>query len=254
MKKLLITAAVSALAFAAPAAAQSTNGYGWGNANARAGAGLDNRIARLEARIDAGVRSGAISRSEERSLRQELRTLSRLENRYSRNGFSEQERADLRMRVQAFRENLRLAGGMGNGNDRWGSRYPDDRGQYPNDRDRYPNDRDRYPGDGGYGQGGPYDPVCYDDNRGRSSSGGLGGLGGLGGIIDSIFGGNDRNDENCETTLRVGQRVSGNLGAVPYHLRSRFRDGGGVYYRSDGRAIYQIDARSHTVVRIYDVD
>jgi hypothetical protein len=228
MKKLLITAALSALAFAAPAAAQTTNqgGYAWGNANANAqgGTGIQNRIARLDAQIEAGVRSGEISRTEARSLRQELRTLTRLERQYSRNGLTQQERADLRTRVQSFRQNLRLAGGAGYGTDQWSSQYPNH---------------------GNAGQGGPYDPVCQDADNGG---------GGLGGIIDSIFGGGNGTAGNCDTTLRVGQRVSGNLGAVPYHLRSRFRDGGGVYYRSDGRAIYQIDARSHTVVRIYDVD
>lgn len=232
MKSLLITAAVSALAFAAPAAAQSNGqGNGWGNANvnARGAVGIQNRIARLDAQIDAGVQSGDITRTEARSLRQELRTLTRLERQYSRNGLTQQERADLRMRVQNFRQNLRLAGGGNMGRDQWGSQYPND---------------------GNYGQGGPYDPVCYENET--SSSGG-----GLGGIIDSIFGGGNsgsNNAEDCDTTLRVGQRVSGNLGAVPYHLRTRFRDGQGVYYRSDGRVIYQVDARTHTVVRIYDVD
>jgi hypothetical protein len=221
MKKLLIAAAVSALAFAVPAAAQTNHqSSAWANANARGGAGIQNRIARLDAQIDAGIRSGQISKSEARSLRQELRTLTRLERQYSRNGLTQQERMDLRTRVQSFRQNLRLAGGGGYGTDQWASQYPED---------------------GNYGQGGAYDPVCEND-----------GGGGLGGIIDSIFGGGG--NDNCDATLRVGQRVTGNLGAVPYHLRSRFRDGGGAYFRSDGRAIYQIDARSHTVVRIYDVD
>ncbi len=86
------------------------------------------------------------------------------------------------------------------------------------------------------------------------SSGGLGNLGGLGGIIDSIFGGgNNRNNDECGG-LRVGQRAGGNLSAVPYQYRTQFRDGGGVYYRSDGRAIYQIDARTDTVLRVYDMN
>jgi hypothetical protein len=54
--------------------------------------------------------------------------------------------------------------------------------------------------------------------------------------------------------LRVGQRVSGNLGAVPYEYRSQYRDGNGVYYRADNRSIYQIDARTDTVVRIYSLN
>jgi hypothetical protein len=40
---------------------------------------------------------------------------------------------------------------------------------------------------------------------------------------------------------------------VPYEYRGQYRDGGGVYYRSDGRAIYQIDARTNTVLGVYPV-
>jgi hypothetical protein len=54
-------------------------------------------------------------------------------------------------------------------------------------------------------------------------------------------------------TLRVGQRVDANarLGAVPYEYRDQYRDGNGVYYRADNRAIYQIDSRNDVVLRIY---
>ncbi len=38
---------------------------------------------------------------------------------------------------------------------------------------------------------------------------------------------------------------------MPYAYRNQYRDGSGVYYRSDGRNIYQIDARTQTVARIY---
>lgn len=223
--KTLLTAitAITALAAAAPAAAQYDN-RPYDNrdvyANARGGAGIETRIARLEARIQAGVQSGEISRSEARTLRSRLREITRLERQYSRNGLSQQEHADLRQRVRSFREELRLAGGYGYGNDRYGA-------------------NDDYE-DGYYGQGGPYEEV--DCDRGG---------GGLGGIIDNIFGGG--RDDDC-ATLRVGQRVSGNLGPVPYEYRNQYRDGGGVYYRSDGRAIYQVDARTHTVIRIYGMN
>jgi hypothetical protein len=30
-----------------------------------------------------------------------------------------------------------------------------------------------------------------------------------------------------------------------------YRDGNGVYYRSDGRNIYQIDARTNVVTRVF---
>ena len=67
----------------------------------------------------------------------------------------------------------------------------------------------------------------------------------MGGIIDSIFGGGG---------LRVGQRASGNLYGVPYQYQDQFRDGNGYYFRSDGQRIYQIDARSNTVVRAYSMN
>ena len=216
MNKLLAAlTAASTLALAAPAAAQ----YDYQtNANAGGAVGIHNRIARLEARIDAGVRDGTIDRYEARSLRQQLRSITRLERQYSRNGLNQQERADLQQRVRSFRDQLRLADG------RTGD------GRYANN--------DVYD-DGYYGQGGPYEEVDCDNN------------GGLGGILDSIFGGGDK---DCRATLRVGQRAHANLGSVPYEYRNQYRDGNGVYYRSDGRAIYQIDARTHTVIRIYGMN
>lgn len=65
---------------------------------------------------------------------------------------------------------------------------------------------------------------------------------GIGGVIDDVLG---------RGGLQVGQRASADLGGVPYAYRDQYRDGNGVYYRSDNRAIYQIDARSGTVLRIY---
>ena len=96
-----------------------------------------------------------------------------------------------------------------------------DSDRYDRNDDRYD---DRYDRDGeGYGD--------RDPQRG-----------GIGGVIDNVLG---------RDSLRVGQRVSGNLGAVPYQYRTQYQDGNGVYYRSDSRSIYQIDARSDTVLRIY---
>jgi hypothetical protein len=54
--------------------------------------------------------------------------------------------------------------------------------------------------------------------------------------------------------LRVGQRATADLGLVPYDYRTRYRDGGGVYYRSDGHMIYEIDARTSLVLRAYPID
>ena len=238
MNKILAAlSAASILAIAAPAVGQTYQNQNNVNANAYGQANTVNRIARLETRIDAGVQSGQISNVEARNLRQQLRTITRLERQYSRNGLTTQERTDLQQRLRAFREDLRLAGGMGYGNGQYGQN-----GQYGNQNGTY--------NDGYYGQGGPYENVECDTG---SSGGGIGGLGGgLGGLIDSIFGGGSDNGE-C-AGLRVGQRVSGNLSALPYEYRNQFRDGNGIAYRTDGRNIYQIDTRSSTVLRVYGMN
>jgi hypothetical protein len=96
MKKLLAMAvAASALAMAAPAAAQS-----WQSIN--------ERQANLDARIDAGVRSGDLTRNEAVRLRAEFRDLARLEARYrSSYGLSPAERRDLDMRFDRLSAQIR---------------------------------------------------------------------------------------------------------------------------------------------------
>jgi hypothetical protein len=220
MKKLLLSmAAVGAIAVAAPAAAQ----YGYNSdVRARGAVGISNQIAQLEARFQAGISAGFINRNEARQLRRDLHNLRLLEQRYSYNGFTQAERQDLRQRVRSVRQEIRVA----------------DNGRYDRDN-RFGNWNDPYWNQGYVGQGGPYEPA-YDvvcDNRS-----------GIGGVIDSVLG-----RENCYS-LRVGSRATNSLYSVPSQYRYRYRDGNGVYYRSDGRAIYQIDARTNTVLRIYDID
>jgi hypothetical protein len=214
MQKLLIAlGAASAIAIVSPAAAQWTNQ----TVDARAGASIQTRIAQLETRLQAGIQSGAIDRTEARTLRQQVRALTRLERQYARNGLTQQERRDLQQRLRAVRQQFRLADGGANG--RWAD----------NDGDQGPY----------VGQGGPYEEVagCEDGNGGI-----------LGGVLGGIFGGGDN---NC---VEAGERAPSNLGAVPYELRNQFRDGNGIVYRSDGQRIYQIDVRTNTVLRVYAPD
>jgi hypothetical protein len=278
MKKILLAmTAIGALAVAAPATAQ----YGsQASVNAGGGIGITNRIAQLDARLQAGIRSGEIDRREARSLRMQIRQLTRLEAQYSANGLSRDERRDLQQRIRTLREQMRLAdnnswdrneryGGWDNDNwdddgryadrvdrnrDGWDDRDYDRDGRWDDDvssdgryatridrnRDGWDDrdyDRDgRWDEDEVYGQGGPYEEVACETR------------GGIGGVLESVLGVGG----NCG--LRVGQRVSGNLGSVPYEYRNQYRDGNGVYYRSDGRQIYQIDARTQTVVRIYPMN
>lgn len=97
MKKFLAMAvAASALAVAAPASAQA-----WQSIN--------QRQANLDARIDAGVRSGDLTRSEATRLRGEFNDLLRLEATYrSSHGLSPAERRDLDMRFDRLSAQIRF--------------------------------------------------------------------------------------------------------------------------------------------------
>jgi hypothetical protein len=273
MKKILFgMAAVSALAIGAPAAAQYNNGnyqtqggyYQNQNQGYGAGAALEMRVDQLQARLQAGVQRGTISRQEAVQLRAQLRQLSDIERQYSRNGFTVAERQDLQLRIRNFREQLRYAEGRGNGRFNNQGRYGNqggygDQGAYGQYDDRYGQqgriDRDRdgyddrdYDRDGRWDddvQGGYQGQGGYDqryEQRGYEQPS----RGGIGGILGSILGGN--------AGLRVGQRASGNLYGLPYEYQGQFRDGNGAYYRTDGRNIYQIDARTQTVVRVYQMN
>jgi hypothetical protein len=264
MKKLIIAlAATSALAAAMPAAAQS-GAYGHGN--------FEMRSDQLQMRLQAGVRSGAITRSEAIPLREQLRQLTRLEAAYAQGGISGRERADLQHRIITLRQGIRMAERSGDSRfDRSDDRYDE---RYGRGDDRYGRDNERYgrgdvdsrydrDDDGWDDRDGNRDGRWDVDSRYDSSRDGYDdrdhdrdgrwdddrdhhddrdGRGAVGQIIDRVTGGGG---------LRVGQRASADLGGVPYAYRTQYRDGGGVYYRSDGRRIYQIDARTHTVVRIY---
>jgi hypothetical protein len=256
MKKILLgMAAVSALAVGAPAAAQQypgsyqNNGYqnnGYQNNGYQNGynanGSLSARIGQLQTRLQAGVQSGAITRQEAMPIRQQLRQLMQLERQYSANGLTGQERSDLQQRMRYLRQQLRAADGGANGRyDQW-SQWDREDGYGQNGRtgqyDRVDRNNDGYD-DRDYDRDGRWD----DDNGGYQQQPAQ--RGGLGGIIDSVLG---------TGGLRVGQRVSGNLGGVPYEYRDQFRDSNNAYFRSDGRQIYQIDARSQTVVRVYPMN
>ena len=214
MNKLIATmAAVSALAIAAPAVAQP--GYGGQQQNnyrgGNADANLSARIDQLQVRLQVGVQSGSISRREAGPLRQQLRQLTQLERQYARNGISGQERGELQRRLRDLRQGIRRADG--NNQARW----------------------DGYDREDGYGRDGQWSGYADQGQYQQPRSG-------LGGVIDSVFGGGG---------LSVGQRASSGLYGLQGGYRDQYRDGNGAYYRTDGRQIYQIDARTQTVVRVY---
>jgi len=229
MKKILFAAtALAALTAATPAAAQYQSRYPSQYDQGRYGqdVSFDARIAALRARLDAGIRAGTITPREAWPLRRELAMLQRLEDRYAMNGMSYSESEDLGARLRRLRADIRLAdNGSWDRNERYGmwdgydSTYPYRGGRY---------------GSAYSGSGGPYEPVVVCERRG-----------GVIGFIDAITGTRD-----C---FEVGQRVTFDLDPVPYRYRDMYRDSPGVYYRSDGKAIYAIDARTNTVLEVHRI-
>ena len=212
--------------------------------------GIDARIGQLRLRLDAELRRGTISRGEAAALRARLDEITRLQRFYLRNGLNSVEQVDLERRLRDFQLAMR------NASDRDGryGRYDDDRDDDYRDDDRYRDDDDDRRGNS-YGRRDMDDDD--DDYRGDER-------------LDRDRDGWDDRDRDRDGRwrddvssgagvdvsigmLRVGQRATANLGGVPYEYRDRYRDGGGVYYRSDGRAIYQIDARTNAVIRVYPI-
>ena len=231
-KTLMALVAGTALATGAPALSQTAN------------SNIDLRVNELQTSLQTEVRAGRITRGEAQPIRQRLRELRQLEAQYSANGLNWTERQDLQVRIRDLRSQINYA--SRNDLTRYGANTWID-----NNRDGF-DDRDvnrdwtidrAYGANGNYqngyyGQGGPYEPVvqCTAPQRG-----------GIAGILGSVLG--TANNSYCG--LQVGQRVSSGLYAVPYQYQGQYRDGNGVYYRSDGRAIYQIDARTNVVTRVY---
>jgi len=102
----IAAAAVPATAIAAPTAQPGygfAQGGAWQNINAR-----QNRI---EAKINQGIRSGAIDRREATRLRTQFKQIERLEAQYrrSRPGLTQAERRDLDRRFDSLERSIRVA-------------------------------------------------------------------------------------------------------------------------------------------------
>lgn len=236
-------AAFAALAAASPAAAQ------WGVS------AVDTQSLRAE--IDAGVSRGDISSTEAYSLRSQLRGLINLERQYARDGLSWSERNDLQQRARGLRNEIADARGYASGYGRSDDRY----GQYDNGR------YGTY-GNRGYGtyNNGTYNNGAYGNrgygtyNNGTYNNGAYANRSYDNGQYsqyrqddrDDAYDRDDRDDDNGYA-LQVGERASGGLYAVPDAYRYRFRDSGNVYYRYGNGNVYQIDARTGVVLRIYPI-
>jgi len=107
MMKTMILTLAAATALTAGAAAAQPYGYGYGR-QGNDWMAPEQREQMLDRRIDQGARSGQLTRNEVFRLRTELQRITYLEDRYSRNGLSGWERADLDRRFDALQAQLRL--------------------------------------------------------------------------------------------------------------------------------------------------
>ena len=104
MKRVLTTlfTAGALAAVAVPAMAQP---YGGGY---RGDNQFERRLERFSDRVDRGAERGDITRRETVRLRQDIRELQRLENRYSRNGIDRREAQDLDRRLDSLEQRIRF--------------------------------------------------------------------------------------------------------------------------------------------------
>ena len=213
MKKILMTmAAVSALSIGVPAAAQ----YGRSD--------IQGRVQQLQVQLQAGVRSGAISRREAMPLDRQIRQISDYARFNGRDGLNGRERQYLEQRMANLSQHIRYAEQTGDGRDmRYGrgERYEDGRAYGANEGYAREARLDRN-SDG-------WDDRDFDRD----------------GRID------DGRDDEDGAYLRVGQRISGNFAELPVRYRDRYRDSDGSYYRYDRGNIYQVDARTDLILRIF---
>ena len=112
MKKIaLLLAGLGIAAAGVPAAATAAPAYGAGYGMQRGmWQNINARQARIEARINQGIRSGALTRGEAMQLRVRFRAIASLEARYraSRPGLTFAERADLDRRFDALERSIRV--------------------------------------------------------------------------------------------------------------------------------------------------
>lgn len=142
MRKLLIPMiALASVAAAAPAAAQYWGGNQGPGYNQYNGGGINQRIRAVSFQIDRLSRQGALSNSENRSLRRELGVIKYRAQRYrwddDRRGYDRGEQRDLWNRLARLEQRVRYE--ARDGDRRYGSGYGYDR-----DRDGVPDRYDRY--------------------------------------------------------------------------------------------------------------
>lgn len=123
MKTLSKIALAAASALTLSAGAASAQGWGhWGDWNDHRS--IAEREAALDGRIDAGLRSGRLTRQEAWRLRAEFRDIARRADMYRADGVTRWERADLDRRFDRLSQRIRMEARDG---DRYGYGYGDER-------------------------------------------------------------------------------------------------------------------------------
>ena len=260
MRKVILSlVAITATSVAVPSLAQNQHNY-QNQGSSYANDNVSVRIRQLDTRLQDGVRRGSITRREARPIRLDIQRLSYLERQYGANGLTGQERATLQQRIRTVRQQIRRAddgaqgqyaewdredgyawgasnrGRVDANNDGWDDRDYNRNGRWDDEVNygRIDANNDSWD-DRDYNRNGRWDDdVNYGYQQPAPRTG-------IAGVIDSVLG---------VGGLQVGQRAPADLYGVPYQYQAEYRDGNGVYYRSDGRNIYQVDARSQTIVRI----
>lgn len=159
MKRIFLSAAAF-LAFAGGASAQTYSSTGGSVA-------VQNRIANLDERFEAGSRAGVFSAGQRNALARQLAELRNLEQRYSYDGLSPAEGRVLQQRIRIVRDQMRAAGGSNWARNYGWSDAELDRyaGAYGSD-DAYAEYRQPYPNRGvtydRYGRPVATDEVLYD--------------------------------------------------------------------------------------------
>jgi hypothetical protein len=109
MKKLTTLTLIGASALTLVAGAASAQPYGgYDRGPARGYLPLEQRLDRLNVRIDRGVQSGQLNHREARRLQMQAQDLQRLSYRYSRDGLNGWERADLDSRFDRLAAQIRF--------------------------------------------------------------------------------------------------------------------------------------------------
>ncbi|MFL6856327.1 MAG: hypothetical protein ACJ8EB_00300 [Allosphingosinicella sp.] len=214
----LTMAATAALSVAAPAAAQS-----WHEDS--------NQSAALQTQIDDGVRSGAIARRDIPALRDGLRQLVAMERQFGAGGINAREDAILHERVVALGEQIDSAtqsrgyrNSSGDSRAAWEARY--DRDHRAAWEARYVTERSaEY--DGGYSRA----PRPAFNDR---------------------FNGPNRGDRFAGD-VRVGQRFSSRMTAIPAEYRTDYQDNAQVYYGYDNQRVYRVDRRTGLILGLLDL-